>query len=584
MSAQETFSHPSAGDLNQHFGKFIVRFGGDAARMEQIGSALSRAVQTGHLCLDLKAPFLGETGSPSAWPSYEEWLAILEASSAVEIIGSTDKGAASCGESNQRPLVLDSAGRLYLRRYFDYEQALARALLSRAQLSPPPTGNASLDDQQNAIETALGQRLTLVSGGPGTGKTTTVVRILIRLLEEEPHLRIALTAPTGKAAARLEQAVRVGMKKHPGAAASIPPASTLHRLLGARSGSLELKHHAENPLPVDVLVVDEASMIPLPLMAKLFDALTPEIRVILLGDQDQLASVDPGSVLADIAAAAAEANSPLKNSLTTLRKNYRFGNESGIYKLAEAVRAGNAAETWQILQENASTASSSLSLRDLSFSPLPTPSHLTAQLGNSVIKGFRGYLEETEPQRALELFQRFRVLTPVRQGPYGVEELNRHIRAVLVQAGLQRRETLAGMPVLITANDYHLRLFNGDIGILLPEPGIPNGPLWAWFTNDNPQAAEGERALRKIPPTQLPKYEAAFAMTVHKSQGSEFDEVLLILPEKDTPVLTRELIYTGITRAKKHASLWLNPPVFHKGILRQTERTSGLRDALRPNA
>ena len=558
---EETGLDPSMfADLDRHFARFIARFGGGepAARA---AAFLSRAVRQGHICLDLAVAPLAETGEPVPWPSLPDWRQALQSCRAV---GAPGAGAVT-------PLVLDAAGRLYLRRYLDYEAALARALLARAA----PGGNAAREGQEAAIEAALANPLTVISGGPGTGKTTTVVEILLRLLPQgAAPLRIALAAPTGKAAARLEQTLRDGLTRRgrTDLLAGIPRASTLHRLLGSRRDSPQFRHHAGNPLALDLLVVDEASMVPLPLMAKLFDALPPQARALLLGDRDQLASVEPGSVLADIVDAASLPENALQGTLAVLKKNYRFGNESAIYRLCEAVRNGRGNDALAILGMPDSG--------DLHSTPLPSPQHLSEALREPVLAGYGAYLRESDPQKALAAFSQFRVLCAVRKGAQGVEEINRRIAALLRDAGLLKgaHALCAGMPLLITRNDPQLGVFNGDIALLLPDPAqadAPNPPLWAWLPGDGTRPE-----LRRIAPAQLPEHEPAFAMTVHKSQGSEFDRVLLVLPERDSPVLTRELIYTGLTRARRRVELWSAPGVLERGIGRRTERASGLRDAL----
>ena len=564
MTSPATASSPSRGDgiadIDHHFARFIARFGGGP---EVAGAAmfLSHAVSKGHICLDLKER-PEEASEP--WLTPDEWRRELAASRAVT----------SPEDERRTPLVLDAAGRLYLRRYYDYEQALAAHVRHRATDGAGDSEAVTGDDQDTAVATALARKLTVITGGPGTGKTTTVVRILSKLLEMAPGTRIALAAPTGKAAARLEQAVRENWTRFAGSApaecaARIPRASTLHRLLGSRPNSPDFKHHAGHPLAVDLVVVDEASMVPLPLMARFFDAVPESARVILLGDRDQLASVDPGSVLADIADAAAEPGSPLRPALATLRTNHRFGSDSTIYRLCETVRVGDAAAALAI--------ASAPERPDFAAKSLPSPSALSQHLKEAAVSGFGPFLAERDPAAALTAFGRFRILAALRKGPYGVEDLNRRVEAILRAEGLLHGHgpRQAGMPILIQRNDYQLGLFNGDIGILLPAPGADDS-LWAWFPGSTP-----ETPLMKIPPARLPEHEPAFAMTVHKSQGSEFENVLFLLPDRDTPVLSRELIYTGLTRARNRVEVWTASDVFVTGVTRKTRRASGLRDALR---
>jgi len=548
-----TLSETSQSPIDLHFALFIGRFGG-GAEVSAAADLLSRAVRQGHLCLDLSQ----SPPEAASWPSPARWREILARSRAV----------GSPGDAAATPLVLDHAGRLYLRRFYEYETALAAAIRRRASGNP-----GAGEGQDAAVTAALREKLTLISGGPGTGKTTTVRRILAGWVSEPggETLRIALCAPTGKAAARLEEALREGFATLEDAAvrerlATLPRAGTLDSLLGTRPGCATPRHHAANPLPLDALVVDEASMVALPQMARLLAALPENARLLLLGDRDQLASVAPGSVLADLVDAAGVPASPLAGSLVMLRRNYRFGNESGIHRLAQAIRAGDAPQTASLLAKGGD---------QISASPLPAPGGLAAALREPLLSGYGPALRERDPARALALLGEFRLLAAVRQGPCGVEELNLHAAALLHQAGLIRREGrfYAGLPLMITRNDPTVRLFNGDIGLILPEPGDPSGRLWAWFP-------DAEAGVRRIAPVRLPPHEPAYAMTIHKSQGSEFGEVHLILPERDLPLLTRELLYTGVTRARHRVHLWYDPALLAPAVERRAERLSGLRDAI----
>jgi len=549
------FTHPEFADIDRHFADFIDGFG-EGELPALAAAVLSRNIRKGHICLDLAtSPERSNEALPGfEWPNVETWRKAFARNRAF---GSPDDGL---------PLVLDKAGRLYLRRYWEYEKSLAQAILSRCD-GRIFADSGTADLQRVAIEIALARRFMVISGGPGTGKTTTVLKILEQMLGQPGYekMRIALAAPTGKAAARLQETLNAGgmgsavQKRLP------KSASTLHRLLGSREGSIYFRHNAKNPLPVDLVVVDEASMVPLTMMAKLFDALPTKARVILLGDRDQLASVESGAILGDIAEAASRPGSFLHGSLVVLRKNYRFGNESSIFKLCNAVREGKADHAIEVLNTGERP--------DLCADETPSPSQLVEKLRPQIIAGYSPYLRTSDPAEALREFSKFRVLCALRIGPYGVESLNRKIEEILREEGLIDRPQRAypGLPILVTRNDYQLRLYNGDIGILLPDPA--NGSLLAWFIGP-------DGSLRHIPPARLPEYEAAFAMTVHKSQGSEFDNVLLLLPDKESPVLTRELVYTGLTRARSRVEVWFNESVLRAAIARRIQRGSGLGESL----
>lgn len=553
-------------DIDRHFAGLMSRFG-KVGLLPVAAALLSRAVRKGHICLDLNDGSEVAALFPHGvrWPALSAWRAAL----------CTNPGAVGEPDDCAKPMVLDQAGRLYLRRYWDYEQALAAALRKRCAAARREVRKAdSKDGQDIAVQTALAERLCIITGGPGTGKTTTVLRILVELLTREPGLRIGLAAPTGKAAARMQDAIRAGIEKASALASEtrqrLPKAaSTIHRLLGPKPGSVYFRHDCNNPLPLDILVIDEVSMVALPLMAKLFDALPDAARVILLGDCDQLASVEPGNVLGDLAQAASAEKSPLSRNHISLTRNYRFRDDSGIFRICSKVREGDAEGAITCLKESQTAA-------DLSYSDLPTPAALKSRLAEAVLHGFKSYLSaKNDPQAALDAFSRFRVLCALRQGPYGVQEINRSISEILQEAGLLSRSSglSAGAPILITQNDHQLRIYNGDVGIVLPDPKISDGQLWAWFPGEGMEP-------RRLAPGRLPPSEPAWAMTAHKSQGSEFESVLFLLPDGDCPVLTRELVYTGLTRARSHVALWSKEPVLKAAIGRRTTRSSGLRDTL----
>jgi exodeoxyribonuclease V alpha subunit len=561
-------TEPSA--LDGHFAAFVARFGGDDRLLRLAAAALSRSVREGHICVTLEgiaascaAP--DAPGDAATLPAPAEWRNALRQSPAV---GPPDA---------QTPLVLDSAGRLYLRRYWNYQAQLARAIRDKCSRNPPATALAHAT-QLDAVAAALRNELTIICGGPGTGKTSTVIQILERLLEQPngQRLRIALTAPTGKAASRLDESVREATNQRANGEqirALIPQgAKTIHRLLGRRAGSAGFRHNAENPLPLDFLIVDEASMVALALLSRLFLALPQRCRVLLLGDPDQLASVEPGAVLADVVEAAAAPASPLQGSLITLRKNYRFGDESGIQQACTAVRQGDADRLITLLRTKIHA--------DLVSTEVSTLAELHEVFGAAVPAGFSAVAAEKDPAAALNQLRRFRVLTPLRQGPWGVAGLNRTIAKALAAAGLipeDAGDTYPGKPILIAQNDYELALYNGDLGLLLPDPAAAAAcQLYAWFFGK-------DNNVRRLAPARLPEHETAYAMTVHKSQGSEFERALFVLPERDNPLLTRELIYTALTRARSILQICWNEAVLRAAVARRAQRQSGLGDFLAPD-
>jgi exodeoxyribonuclease V alpha subunit len=459
-----------------------------------------------------------------------------------------------------------------------------------------------VDWQRLAAAVAALKRFAVISGGPGTGKTTTVVRILALLLEQAPApLRIALAAPTGKAAARMQEAIRASREALPVDARirdAIPvEATTIHRLLGFRPGSVAFRHDRDNPLPVDVLVVDEASMVDVALMTKLARAVPRPSRLILLGDKDQLASVEAGAVLGDICGdspgfspgfrrrlievtgqnpadpgsaasregSAAEAGPPIRDAIVQLNRSYRFGQDSGIGRLAQFVNRGDGQSALDLLTRG--------ECEDIVWRPLESPRDLAPRLAE--IAGKLGaYLAAETPEAVLTALDGFRVLCAHRTGPYGVETLNTLITNCLEsrRAIRPRAPWYHGRPVLVTANDYNLRLFNGDLGITLADASASDR-LRVFF-----RTADG--SVRRLSPARLPEHETAFAATVHKSQGSEAGEILLILPDELTPVMTRELVYTGLTRARRRVEVWGSAAVLAAAISRRLSRSSGLRDAL----
>lgn len=558
-----------------------VNSSGDTELLRLVVSLACNAVGNGNICLDL-AVVAGKTVRRAGkedirLPGLERLRALFQALPSVGAPG------------EHRPLVMDNAGRLYLYRYWHHEHELARLLMQRSQSAPaeldenmlqqgldrmfPKVPGAGEDGQRMAASAALHRQFCVISGGPGTGKTSTVVRILALIFEQPGGLqhRVALAAPTGKAAARLKSSVnamRCTLDTSAEVKVALPDeAMTIHRLLGTLYGSKRFRHSAANPLPFDTVIVDEASMVDLPLMRALVTAMTPGARLILLGDRNQLASVEAGAVLGDLCQAGEGATgSPLVGSVVELKRNYRFSKEAGIGELSRTINEGREREAFGLLQHSRAAG--------IIWQPSPARDLLAGELEPAVIEGYRYYLEAGTPAEALQRFDHFRLLCALREGPYGVSGLNHTVESILHAHALIDPATrwYRGRPVMVTANDSVLQLFNGDTGIIFPSPDN-NGEPKVFFS-----APDG--TLRSLPPERLPIHETAFAMTVHKSQGSEFDRILLLLPPVDGDLLTRELLYTGITRAKTTAGIWANEEVFMAAVRRQTLRRSGLADAL----
>lgn len=497
-------------------------------------------------------------------------------------------GAIAQAINSPQPLVLD-ANALYWQRAWREEcdvaarlnerlaMVLATDLVALEQLIESVfTADVSSQDQRAACRLAAQRALSVITGGPGTGKTTTVVRLLaiLQSLAEragEPPLRIALAAPTGKAAARLSESIASQVATLPLSTAlrqQIPTeVSTVHRLLGVMSQDTgqHYRHHASNPLALDILVVDEASMLDLSLMSALMEALSAQARIILLGDKDQLASVEAGAVLADLCAAQTS-DTPVSALVPThvvaLTQSFRFDAQRGIGKLAYAVRIG-AATTAPNDDDYAPEVRRVDTVRDL-------------------FTGYDGYwasVQANEPAEAiLKKLDGFRVLCAVREGAHGVLAINqaceRYLRkAEKIAPFVTPSPWYVGRPVMITRNDYGLRLMNGDIGICLKAPGSDELRVAFW---------DGvTQCIRWLLPSRLPSCESVFAMTVHKSQGSEFTTVALVLPALYSPVLTRELIYTALTRARDAVELCIpTEAVWRQAIDAKAQRYSGLSQRL----
>ena len=544
-----------------------------------------------------------------AWPDADAWTRQLAASRWVD----TPDDATAVADPHA-PLVLEG-GLLYLRRYREYERALALGLQRIATQPVPEAGieplallfarlfpQATHDDRQaRAAALALRHALLLVTGGPGTGKTTTTARLLVLLVAQALHAgraspRIALAAPTGRAAERMAESVRqavqalAAMGVDADLLAALPTSgTTLHRLLGTIPDSPRFRHDGDNPLPFDVVVVDEASMIDLPLMAKLVDAVASGTRLVLLGDPDQLPSVEAGDVLAAILGAVGEGDAMERGDVDVLRpllgdgdktsvlaqeggearfpgirvhlqRGWRQSEALDLAPLAAAVREGDADAA--LAQLRAGT------LSNVHFHEgLADPLELQR---DELLAHFRALGHAATPADALAQSTRLRLLTAVREGPQGARTLNARIERLLAEGGGAGRAPqghFQGQLLIVTENSYRHRLFNGDIGVCMRDAA---GTLVAWFPGDD---AGHPRAFH---PAALPAHESAFAMTVHKAQGSEFDTVWLLLPARGNRVLSRELVYTGITRARRALHVAGSEAVIREALARHAGRWSGL--------
>ena len=592
--------------LDVHFARLMTRLSGAGSENLFLAAALASRFQgLGHVCFDLSSlagkPLLeGEPDFPIC-PEAERWTESLE----------KEKVVGRPGE--YKPLILDGP-RLYLYRYWEYEKKLIDFLKERTAATAGPADEGALRDgltrlfprtdsqgtdwQKVAALASVWKRFCVISGGPGTGKTFTVAKILALLLQQKGQgaLRMALAAPTGKAAGRLQEALKKnleGLECPDPIKASLPlEGATLHRLLKPIPETPYFRYDSNNPLPFEVVVIDEASMVDLALLSKLVQALSPESRLILLGDMDQLSSVESGAVLGDICGLGnnqgfskdfldsyqrvtgerldggpnEESGTGIRDSIISLQKNYRFGSSSGIGALSRAVKEGEGAAAYSLLRGPTAP--------DIRWRDLPRPDALGLTIRTLAVSGFSRYFQPFGAGEIFGSFGRFRILCALREGPYGVQALNRLIEQLLRQEGLIRQEGrwYPGRPVMITRNDYQLRLFNGDMGITLVDPE-GNQELRVFFPSP-------DGTVRKYPPLRLPEHETVYALTVHKSQGSELDRVLLILPDRDAPVLTRELIYTGITRAREQVEIWGKETIFCRAVSRRIQRSSGLREAL----
>ena len=609
LSSSGIFSH-----IDLHFARFIEDFSDNRDPHVFLAAALtSRASSAGDICLDLEsisdAELSEETSPPGSTvtPKLNIWRRSLMAHPAIGRPG------------DRLPLILDNDNRLYLFRYWQYETDLLSSIRGRIQGQltdfDPAKARSSLnrlfradegevDWQKIAAVIGLLKRFCVITGGPGTGKTYAIAGILALLQECTGRNKsvVRLTAPTGKAAARLAESLlqaKQNLNCSPAVKDSIPnEVFTIHRLLQPVAGTPYFRYNSSNILPADVVVVDEASMVDLALMTKLLQAVPADARLLIAGDKDQLASVEAGSVLGDIcdrqtnhgfsrdfleqiltltglseehfSRLSATATS-LQDCICVLQKNYRFSSRSNIAAISHAINRGDIENAMKLLKNASETA--------VEWQEVSTPKELRRKLVSPILEGYRKYLTIKDPVLAMKAFNRFKILCALKIGPYGAQALNLLAEQILTRENLitgiagPGLQWYRGRPVMITRNSYSLGLYNGDIGIALPDPESPDNQLMVYF-----QDASG--GVRRFLPQRLPEHQTVYAMTVHKSQGSEFNHVLLILPDKAYPLMTRELIYTGLTRARQKITIWGREPVIRTAISRRIDRSSGLREGL----
>ncbi|XOD69834.1 MAG: exodeoxyribonuclease V subunit alpha [Sodalis sp. (in: enterobacteria)] len=601
--------------LDVYFARMVANENQPALMLASI--CLSRDVGSGHVCLPLEllTPeqlFEGRLASlaKKAWLragslSLDGWQQVLLASNAVS------------DGSRPTPLVLDRR-RLYLHRMWQHECVVAqffncahppvdgdedkiRALLTRYF---PSDGGVLIDWQKIAVAVAITHPVALISGGPGTGKTSTVVKLLAILLQlQGGNLRFMMAAPTGKAASRLSESIGLALKrlgldeeqKHQFPCEAI----TLHRLLGAQLNSQRMRYNRENPLHLDILIIDEASMIDLSMMSNVIAALPPKARVIFLGDPYQLSAVEAGSVLGDIcefadnagyssarraelerltgymlpSGGACKNGSGIADNFCLLLRSYRFDEGSGIEQLSNAIKSGDDNEALRMLHHPASMAAMNLSYT--SMRDALAYQHML----DDCVEGYREYLQRVHnhdsPSAIIDAFNRFRLLCALREGQFGVTGLNIRIELALSKAGLITKNNIGcdyvGRPVMIIRNSRSLGLYNGDIGILLRD-----GEEKCRVYFSLPMTA----SIKSVPLSCLPEHETCFAMTVHKSQGSEFTHTALLLPNQILPVLTRSWVYTAVTRSRVRLSLYATDEILRYAITTKTQRRSGFIDRL----
>lgn len=592
------------GPAEVHLADWVVRAGGVTDPLVGLGAAMAVwAAHHGHTCADLDELVQVVTAEhalrhddttgevPLEWPDLGAWEAALRAASeVVRVVDAPD----SQSVTDARPLVLHGR-RLYLQRYWADECAVAASLRARAAdvavtLTPeavdtleallPAMDETEPNLQRRAADMVLRNRVSMIVGGPGTGKTYSVARLLGVLLQQDRSLRIALAAPTGKAAARLQESIAAALAQpdvmahvseaaHRTLAAIVP--TTIHRLLGPLgSTGQRFRHDAANPLSHDVVIIDETSMVSLPLLARLLEAVRPEARLVLIGDPDQLESVELGAVLSDLVEVAITTPSgPMANRGERLLRGHRFGGATPIALLADAIRRGDDADALACLRSGAELDGSSIHLHETENPMTPAVLGPIEALLSPTLLQLRAAAEAGDGEQALAEAGAVRVLCAHRRGPYGAADWNRLAERWMYGPDGAGSAWFAGRPLLATRNDPRLGLANGDTGVVVRR----DGRLVAVF-----QTGLGIRTFETV---QLEAVETAYAMTIHKSQGSEYPTVVMVLPPATSPLVGRELVYTGATRAKTTLHVVGSVASLATSLHTPAHRMSGLADSLR---
>jgi exodeoxyribonuclease V alpha subunit len=599
MTAKQTYN-----DVHQQFSSFFRD-----EQLKPFAWLLSKRMEEGHICIPIAD--LWKEANLNPWPVPSDSAGLFKCYEHV----STDP-------EKPKPFILFQ-NKLYLHRYFHYETEIIKSIhrlleeerslyqkrseaLSDLQSfvsSLTATGslegineNEKIDWQLVAAIQAFMNSFSIITGGPGTGKTTTVAKVLSILYTHDPTTRVALAAPTGKAAVRMAESLKQ-------TTLSLDPAiknifeklmpSTLHRLLKFIPDSVHFKHNAENPLPYDVIIVDEASMIDVPLFAKLLNAIKMGARIILLGDRNQLASVEAGSLLSDLCKCMDQVNGlsahsiqtinpfitdrerkvsdayqtdskhPLTGHIIELQRSHRFTSNSGIGKLSKAIITNNSHVLKDIIHQNTDPGITIDQVYD-------------ENIFHAFVQGYEEYIQEVDIAAALQKLGSLRVLVAVKEGEQGLYRVNARIEESLRSRGLIRKDNIfyEHRPIIVTKNNKDLHLYNGDIGIIRKDD---NGNLKAWFEDSDGQ-------LRSVIPAYLTEAETVFAMTIHKSQGSEYNRVLVMLPDNsENPMLTRELLYTAVTRARKNVIIQAREKMILSTAAAEVQRGSGIEERLKPS-